>query len=87
MDLTTLLWIFEVISSILSAGVGLIYWLLSLFMGLGLTYLQSSILIGICFLVGFYLTFVLLKIVTKMMIFALTFGFIAVFFSAAVGFI
>ncbi|MFO7872145.1 MAG: hypothetical protein R6U26_00710 [Candidatus Undinarchaeales archaeon] len=71
----------------MAAIAGFIGWLFSAFMGIGLSYLHSSILIGIVFLVGFYLVFVMLKIVTKVMIFALTLGFIGLFLGVAAGII
>ena len=87
LDLLTLLKILEAIGSLIAFFMNGIAWLFSGFGGLGLSYLQSSVLIGIVFLAGFYATFVLLKIVTKFMIFALTIGFIGLFLGALVGII
>ncbi len=87
MDIWTLLKILGIINRIISAISGFVAFMFSLFQGIGLTYLQSSILIGITFLIGFYTLFMLLKLVTKIMIFVLTFAFIGIVLGAVFGII
>lgn len=87
MDIWTLLKILEIINKIISAISGFVAFLFAIFHGFGLTYLQSSILVGITFLIGFYIVFVLLKTITKIMIFVLTFAFIGIVLGAVFGII
>lgn len=87
MDLISLLWLLELIGSIMAAIGGFIAFLFSVFIALGLSHLHSSFLVGIVFLTGFYVLFMLLKVVTKLMIFVLTLGFVGLVLVAAVGFI
>ena len=85
LDIWTIIKIMEALGKVISFVMGGIAWLFLVFQGIGLTYLQSSILIGILFMIGFYVVFVLLKVVTKIMILLLTIGFITVFLGALVG--